>query len=94
MELERQAENKRKVLEIILKHVNFNTMFTAVCGVAIVALQTCNHSETLTKVAENEVKTDTVAKKQFRNSGRMDTLMMYQKMLLHNDSVIIDKLGL
>lgn len=71
------VEEKKFMQALLIKvisGINFNTIFTAVCGVIIVALQTCNHSETLNKVNENEQKTDVVTSKQWKNSGKMDSL--------------------
>ncbi len=81
-------------LNKILSKVNLNTIVASLCGVIIVFLQMANHSETLDKVKESEQKTDVVQAKQWKNSGRMDTLIMQQKILLHNDSLILEKLGL
>lgn len=63
-ETEQEKVIKKNILLSILSKVNLNTVVTAICGVAIVALQTCNHQETAAKLdtttkvqAQDTVKT-------------------------------------
>lgn len=41
---------KKNILLSILSRINLNTVVTAICGVAIVYLQTTNHAETAAKL--------------------------------------------
>ena len=64
--------------------INFNTIFTGICGVVIVLIQTCNHQATVNTIQSN-ADASKVAQKQ-EHKSILDSLSVHMdSMLVRNE---------